>query len=152
EEQNGSHAVHVPYQGRLRQGAHAMIDKVIAEPGPTSNDEFQLTKRALELRVRQQEILAELGVLALRGVAFPELSQHATLLVAEGMCAEFCKVMEYLPPENRFIVRSGIGWAEGVVGSATVGADLESPAGFALRTGKPVISNHLGEESRFRTP
>jgi two-component sensor histidine kinase len=33
-----------------------------------------------------------------------------------------------------------------------VGADLESPSGFALRTGKPVISNHLENEQRFRTP
>jgi len=32
------------------------------------------------------------------------------------------------------------------------GADLASPAGFALRTGKPVISNHLENEERFRTP
>jgi GAF domain-containing protein len=32
------------------------------------------------------------------------------------------------------------------------GADLESPAGFALRTGKPVVSNHLENEERFRTP
>ena len=29
---------------------------------------------------------------------------------------------------------------------------LESPSGFALRTGKPVISNHLENEQRFRTP
>ena len=35
---------------------------------------------------------------------------------------------------------------------ASVGADLESPAGFALHTGKPVISNHLENEQRFRTP
>ena len=35
---------------------------------------------------------------------------------------------------------------------ATVGADLASPAGFALRTGKPVISNHLENEQRFSTP
>jgi two-component sensor histidine kinase len=38
------------------------------------------------------------------------------------------------------------------VGHASVGADLESPGGFALRTGKPVISNHLENEERFRTP
>jgi two-component sensor histidine kinase len=38
------------------------------------------------------------------------------------------------------------------VGSARVGAALASPAGFALRTGKPVISNHLENEQRFRTP
>jgi two-component sensor histidine kinase len=37
------------------------------------------------------------------------------------------------------------------VGKASVGADLESPAGFALHTGKPVISNQLENEQRFRT-
>jgi GAF domain-containing protein len=35
---------------------------------------------------------------------------------------------------------------------ASVAADLASPAGYALRTGKPVISNHLENERRFRTP
>ena len=39
-----------------------------------------------------------------------------------------------------------------MVGVATVGADIKSPAGYALRTGKPVISNHLENEERFRTP
>src|SRR5258707_4066683 len=73
-------------------------------------------------------------------------------MTAEGMCGEYCKVMEYIPAENRLLVRAGVGWAEGVVGSASVGADLESPSGFALQTGKPVISNHLENEERFRTP
>jgi len=41
-------------------------------------------------------------------------------------------VLEYLPAENRLLVRAGVGWDEGVVGKATVGADLASPAGFAL--------------------
>ena len=68
------------------------------------------------------------------------------------MEAEFCKVLEYIPAENRFLVRAGVGWHEGIVGVATIGADLESPSGFALRTGKPVISNHLENEQRFRTP
>jgi two-component sensor histidine kinase len=68
------------------------------------------------------------------------------------MNAEFCKVLEYIPAEKRLLVRSGVGWHEGIVGRATVGADLESPSGFALRTGKPVISNHLENEQRFRTP
>jgi two-component sensor histidine kinase len=49
-------------------------------------------------------------------------------------------------------VRAGVGWDAGVVGSASVGADLASPGGHALRTGKPVISNHLENEQRFRTP
>ena len=45
-----------------------------------------------------------------------------------------------------------VGWDPGVVGTATIGADVASPAGYALRTGKAVISNHLENEERFRTP
>jgi two-component sensor histidine kinase len=108
--------------------------------------------RALQQRIRQQEILAELGVVALQGKQFLQLLNETVRLTAEGMNAEFCKVLEYTPADNRLLVRAGVGWHEGVVGKATVGADLESPSGFALRTSKPVISNHLENEQRFRTP
>jgi two-component sensor histidine kinase len=108
--------------------------------------------RSLEERIRQQEILAELGVAALQGPSLAELLADTARLTAKGLRAEFCKVMEYIPSENRLLVRAGVGWQPGIVGHASVGADLESPAGFALRTGKPVISNHLENEERFRTP
>ena len=110
------------------------------------------TTRSLHQRIRQQEILAELGVFALRKSLFLDLLNQTARLTAEGMEAQFCKVLEYMPAENRFMVRAGVGWHEGIVGKASVGADLESPAGFALHTGKPVISNHLENEQRFRTP
>ena len=119
----------------------------------SGNDQSdKLAGRALRLRIRQQELLAELGVLALQGTSFIEMLNHAARATAEGLGAEYCKVMEYMPTENRLLVRAGVGWDEGVVGHATVGADLASPAGYALRTGKPVISNHLENEQRFRTP
>ena len=123
--------------------------KPVVEPSPGPPDP---TTRALQQRIRQQEILAELGVVALQGRPFLELINETVRLTADGMNAEFCKVLEYIPTENRFLVRAGVGWHEGIVGKATVGADLESPSGFALRTGKPVISNHLENEQRFRTP
>jgi two-component sensor histidine kinase len=111
-----------------------------------------LTLRALQQRIRQQEILAELGVTALQGASFDTLLADTARLAAEGLRAEFCKVLEYIPADNELLVRAGVGWDAGVVGTARIGADLASPAGFALRTGKPVISNHLENEERFRTP
>jgi two-component sensor histidine kinase len=126
--------------------------KPVIEPSNNRAEHVEVTTRALHLRIRQQEILAELGVLALQGTPFLELLNQTARLTAEGMKAEFCKVLEYLPAQNRLLVRAGVGWHEGIVGVATVGADLESPSGFALRTGKPVISNHLENEQRFRTP
>ncbi len=125
-------------------------DTPLIEPNP-SGDRPQTGMRALEVRIRQQELLAELGVKALQGASFDELLSETARLTAIGLDVEFCKVLEYIPSNNRLLVRAGVGWDVGVVGVASVGADLESPAGFALRTGKPVISNHLEHEERFRT-
>ncbi len=124
----------------------------VVEP-PTGNEQpDDLTGRALRQRIRQQELLAELGVLALQRTSFSDMLNHTARMTAEGLGAEYCKVLEYIPAENRLLVCAGVGWEAGIVGSASVGADLASPAGYALRTGKPVISNHLENEQRFRTP
>jgi len=131
---------------------HAPTRAFAVEEAPSGAPEPDLSIEALRLRVRQQEMLAEYGVLALRGTPFPELLDHAARVVAQGLRAEFAKVMRYLPEENRFLVCAGVGWGPDVVGKATVGADMASPAGYALHTGKPVISNHLENEQRFRTP
>jgi two-component sensor histidine kinase len=126
-------------------------DEPVVE-SPPEGDAPDLNVRALNARIKQQEILAELGVTALQGASFDELLAATAQLTAQGLDAEFCKVLEHIPSENRFLVRAGVGWADGIVGHASVGSDLASPAGFALRTGKPVISNHLENEERFRTP
>lgn len=119
---------------------------------PPRGQSAELTLHDLAQRVRQQELLAELGVRALRGATLDELLAETVRLTAEGLQIDFCKVLEHRPSEHCFIVRAGVGWGAGVVGVITVGDDIESPAGYALRTKKPVISNHLEHEERFRTP
>jgi two-component sensor histidine kinase len=137
--------------GEAPMSAREPIDSVV-ETSPQGDSPTETGYRALQLRIRQQEILAELGVRALRNTPFQELLNDAVRLSVEGLEAEFSKVLEYMPSENRFIMRAGVGWDQGLVGTASVGADMASPAGFALHTGKPVISNHLHSEERFRTP
>jgi PAS domain S-box-containing protein len=105
----------------------------------------------LAYRLHQQELLAGFGRLALERQDFTGLLQEATRLCADGMRTRFCKAMEYLPAENEFVVRAGVGWKPDVIGSRT-GADLESPTGYAFHHGEPVISSHLESEGRFRTP
>ncbi len=124
----------------------------VVEPPASDRPIEDLTSRALRQRIRQQELLSELGVLALQRTSFIDMLDHTARMTAEGLDAEYCKVLEFIPGENRLLVRAGVGWEPGIVGSASVGADLASPAGYALRTGKPVISNHLANEQRFRTP
>ncbi len=107
---------------------------------------------AVAARLRQQAILSEFGVEALRGTDLDHLLQRATELCAAGMEAQYCKALEYRSGEDMLLVRAGVGWNPDVIGRARIGADLASPAGFALKTGRPVISNHLAAETRFRTP
>jgi two-component sensor histidine kinase len=131
---------------------HPTAPAFTAEEPPAGTSESELSIEALRLRVLQQQLLADYGVLALKGTPFPQLLHKAARVVADGLKAEFAKVLKYMPEENRFLVCAGVGWDPGVVGTATIGADTESPAGYALRTAKAVISNHLDIEERFRTP
>jgi signal transduction histidine kinase/ActR/RegA family two-component response regulator len=110
------------------------------------------TRAELEARLQQQALLAEIGRRALADPAPDILLGEAARLTALGLRTRYCKVLEYLPDRNRLLVRAGVGWHAGVVGHATIGAELDSPAGYALHTGKPVISNNLSSEHRFRTP
>src|ERR1700680_1621158 len=91
----------------------------VVEP-PTSHDQPEaLTGRALSQRIRQQELLAELGVLALQGTSFFVMLDHTARMTSEGLGAEYCKVLEFLPSETRLLVRAGVGWGEGVIGTAS---------------------------------
>ncbi|CAO4176934.1 histidine kinase [Methylorubrum populi] len=112
----------------------------------------EISPEGLDLRLRQQSILSDFGVEALRATELLPLLQRATELCAEGMQAEFCKALEYQPAQDLLLVCAGVGWEPDCIGRAVVGADLASPAGYALKTGRPVISNHLENETRFRTP
>jgi two-component sensor histidine kinase len=117
---------------------------------PASQDE--LSAPELSLRLHQQGRVAAFGCLAMRTPDLQGILDEASLAAAAGLNTKFAKVLEFLPGQECFLVRSGVGWEPGVVGHARVGGDLQSPAGYAFRTGEPVISNHLASDQRFRTP
>lgn len=86
----------------------------VVEPSTSDNRHDDLTGRALRQRIRQQELLAELGVLALQRTSLIGMLNHTARVTSEGLGAEYCKVMEFLPAENRLLVRAGVGWEEGL--------------------------------------
>ena len=106
----------------------------------------------LAYRLRQQELIAEFGVFALGASVIDEVMHQATRLAAQGMNVDLCKFLEYQDATDDLLVRAGVGWKPGTVGIARLGADFESPAGFAFKTQASVLSNHLDDEDRFRTP
>ena len=119
---------------------------------PLLSQAADLSAPALRLRLRQQELVAAYGCFALETDDLQTILDEASRVAADGLKVQFAKVLQHLPEEQAFLVRSGVGWKPGVVGHARVGGDLESPAGYAFRTSEPVISNDLATEPRFRTP
>lgn len=103
-------------------------------------------------RTRLPGGIAAFGMRAAEGVDLDELLAEAAHEAAHSLDVTFVKVLEYLPDERRLLVRAGTGWGEGVIGTAKIGADMESPAGYALQTGRPIIANDLDKEERFRIP
>jgi signal transduction histidine kinase len=106
----------------------------------------QAIERAL---LRQQEILAKFGELALRSESLDQILTEACRLVGEALETDLAKVMELQPDGETLLVRAGVGWKPDVVGKVTVKAVRGSSEGFALSTGEPVFSDDIATETRF---
>jgi two-component sensor histidine kinase len=106
----------------------------------------------LERLRRHASALATFGGHALRTHDLDLLLREAAELVSKNMGIELVKVLELLADQDTFLVRAGVNWNPGVVGTATFGAHSRSPAGYALREDEPVVSPDLSKEDRFDIP
>jgi PAS domain S-box-containing protein len=105
------------------------------------------------LRLRkQQELAARFGLYALRSQHIPDVLQEGCIIVSLGLNVSFSKVLRFIPAENQFVLETGVGWAAADIGTARLGSDKDSPAGYAFQTSQPVLTNDLATEKRFRTP
>ena len=101
---------------------------------------------------RQVSILSEFGKRALRSDDIDGLLQEATRLVSDAIDVELVKVLELLASGDNLLVRAGVNWNPGVVGHAEIPAHEGSPAGYALHTSQPVITEDTEREDRFEIP
>jgi two-component system, sensor histidine kinase PdtaS len=124
------------------------------EPGRERSQSFGVALRRDELpyRLRQQSLLGEFSRTAIQTRDHRRILQRATELCALGLETRFSKVLEYVPDQERLMVRAGVGWAPGTIDVVSLAADMGSPAGYAYHTSESVMSNHLEVETRFRTP
>ncbi|WP_224269564.1 PAS domain-containing protein [Haloprofundus salinisoli] len=106
----------------------------------------------LRSRIRQQEVVAELGQRALEADDLDALMCDATAAVAETLDCEFCEALELLPDGAELVLREGVGWRDELVGNTTVPADCASQAVYTLNTERPVVVDDLRSEERFSGP
>jgi len=111
-------------------------------------DERRRAEEELRARNRQLSVVAGLGQTAIRAQDLTALVNEAAAVVAKTLGTEYSAVAERLPGTEDFLVRAGIGWKAGVVGS-TVAAGDAPDAVYMLRSDEPVVIVDVRAESRF---
>ncbi|MFC7137476.1 bacterio-opsin activator domain-containing protein [Halobaculum litoreum] len=85
--------------------------------------------------------------------ALDDLFAEATRVVADTLDNAYCKVLDLDDDGEEALLRQGVGWDEGIVGSATVSAvEDDSQAAYTLATEEPVVVEDLATETRFGGP
>jgi len=102
--------------------------------------------------LRQQTTLARFGELALRSDDLDEILTEGCRLVSEALGTDLAKVVELQEDGETLLVRAGVGWKPGVVGEATIKLADNTSESYALRSGKPMISPNIENETRFQYP
>ncbi|MFC7204835.1 bacterio-opsin activator domain-containing protein [Haloferax namakaokahaiae] len=107
----------------------------------------------LEARIRQQEAITHLGQLALETLDIDFVMAEASKVVADTLENDYCKVLDLDSANDELLLRQGFGWADGIVGHATVSAvEDDSQAAYTLQSSQPVVVENLDEEQRFSGP
>jgi PAS domain S-box-containing protein len=105
--------------------------------------------REVRIRARQQETLARLGERALTESDLQKFFNEAVSTVGEILDVELVNILELLPGDAELLLRAGIGWRAGVVGTAHISTARDTQAGYTLASGRPVIMENLASETRF---
>jgi PAS domain S-box-containing protein len=108
--------------------------------------------RELRVRAKQQETIVRLGERALTEPDLQKLFEDVVAAVAGILDVEFVKILELAPGDAELLLRAGVGWREGLVGTAHESTGRHSHAGYALASGGPVIVTDFRSETRFETP
>lgn len=109
-------------------------------------------EQKLHQRNQQNAAIAEFGQFAMGEPDISAVQKYAVTLTAAALSVEFAKVLEFRPESHDFLLVAGVGWKDGLVGSAIISAGAESQAGYTLSSNGPVIVSNLLTETRFSGP
>ena len=143
----------------LKQGAddyilkHHMPDLVPAVHRALVHAEERRRRRKaeeeLQARVRQQEMVAKLGLQALGTCDVDALIQESVSQLAKTLGVNFCQLLELEAGGEAWKMRAGVGWNPDWIGDAVLRAESGSLADYTVNSGEPVLFNDLRREQRF---
>jgi two-component sensor histidine kinase len=80
------------------------------------------------------------------------LMLDACLRARAGVGVSHAKLLEYQPDRDRLLLRAGVGWKEGYIGSYAVPPDLDTPIGHAFHFAEPVPISDYAKQSSYKYP
>ncbi len=109
-------------------------------------------QQTIESLRMQRAMLADFGLFAFQCTDLDELLHRAVEIISDALGIKLVKVLEHRPDKKEMLIRSGVNWQPGVVGEVTLADHENSPGGYALMCGEPVVSRAVETENRFRIP
>ncbi|MFN4156218.1 MAG: sensor histidine kinase [Paracoccaceae bacterium] len=110
------------------------------------------SEHQLKRRLAQQSAVASFGSFALNEPDFQTVMDRAVRLAADILNVPLTKILQFSDSADHLVLRSGIGWQDGLVGQGKVGIERESQAGFTLISDSPVLVSDMRAETRFDGP
>jgi two-component system CheB/CheR fusion protein len=104
----------------------------------------------LAAREEQQGVVARLGLQALEEEDIGAFLDRVVREVQQTLGTDTCELLELQPGGQKMLLRAGVGWRDGLVRSALLDADMDSQAGFTLRSSAPLVIDELSSDRRFR--
>lgn len=116
------------------------------------NQSMVRARKQAEERTTQQSAVARFGQFSLSTKEPMTLMTEAVRTAKETLLVEYAKVLELAEDKKVLLLRAGLGWKEGMVGTATVSMGTESQAGFTLISRGAVTVEDFSKETRFSAP
>ncbi|HEY3364314.1 MAG TPA: GAF domain-containing protein [Symbiobacteriaceae bacterium] len=117
----------------------------------SQNDTLQEQQEELRTRAAQQEAVSDFGQFALKGPGIPELMREAIGLLRWSLGLDFVAVWELQPDDKTLLLREGVGWQDGMVGTTTLTGEEHCQVQI-LRQPQPLIMEDLAEDRHFNCP
>lgn len=105
-----------------------------------------------ESLLKRQRVLADFGEFALECQDLDQVLNEACRLVADVLGTGRSKILEIQHGGQSLFVRAGVGWASDVVGQVRLPMSEHSSESFSIDAGRPVITQDIGQETRFTVP
>src|SRR5690349_22883534 len=99
---------------------------------------------------QHRRVLIDLAHHAAQSLDWRAFMDAAVLRISAALEIDHVKLLRYRPVQNDLLMEAGVGWAPGVVGSATFATDLSSPVGRAFQTGQTVSIDDVSKAKGFR--